>query len=399
MACTAISTGQGFLVETLSHLDCQAQVIGSYGFQSLADPGSPATTILTALLTLFIALFGVRLLFGGEVGLRDGVGAVIKIGIVLTLAVSWPAFRTLAYDTVLHGPSQIAASIGGSSVPDMRRGLAQRLQGIDNEIVAMTAVGTGRQSGSLDVPEEQRGSFESIALQDETALGWGRTVFLGATIGSLALLRVAAGLLLAITPLIAGLLLFDLTRGLFAGWFRGLAFTALGSLGIALLLAVQVAVMEPWITDALDRRSLGYATPTFPSELLAIAIGFGVAAFALLGLLAKVAFQADWLTTVRSESHFEMEQPSMPQVNTRQTIRMDETIHSRALAVGEGVRNTMRHETRRSEYSQDRRTSDAATRPPDGRWADAQSREALGSSWRRNARRTTGSQQRRDTKP
>ena len=41
MACAAITTGQGFLVETLSHLDCQAQVIGSYGYTALADPGSP----------------------------------------------------------------------------------------------------------------------------------------------------------------------------------------------------------------------------------------------------------------------------------------------------------------------------------------------------------------------
>ena len=156
MACEAVTTGQGFLQETLSHLDCQAQLIGSYGFQSLASPGSPASLVLTALLTLFIALFGIRLLFGGHVGLQDGIGAVLKIGIVLTLAVSWPAWRTLAYDTVLHGPAELAAAIGGTG---SGLGLAERLQRIDDGIVSLTGVGTGRQTGSVRVRRRRRVIF------------------------------------------------------------------------------------------------------------------------------------------------------------------------------------------------------------------------------------------------
>lgn len=399
MACPAITTGQGFLVETLSHLDCQAQVIGSYGFQALADPGSPATLILTALLTLFIALFGIRLLFGGQVGLRDGVGAVLKIGIVLTLAVSWPAFRTLAYDTVLHGPSQVASSIGGSSLPELRGGLAGRLQGIDDEIVSLTGAGSGRQTGALDVPGEDPGSFRGIAMQDESGFGWGRTIFLAGTIGALAALRIAAGLLLALTPLIAGLLLFDLTRGIFSGWLRGLVLTAIGSLGITLLLGVEVAVMEPWLADVLERRNLGYATPAAPTELVAMALGFAIAALVLLGLLARVAFQnawpmADWF---RAQGDRDATQPRI--VTERVAAFPDAGVHSRALAVGEGVRTTMRYETSRSDYREDRRTGDAGARTPDGRWGPGASREALGSSYRRTSQRNTGSQQRRDTKP
>src|SRR5687767_5935772 len=101
MSCPAVLTGGEFLVQALAHLDCQAQTLGSFGFQSLAQVGSPAGLVLTALLTLFVAIYGIRLLFGpgngGSDEARDLVNAVLKIGIVLTLAVSWPAWRTLAY--------------------------------------------------------------------------------------------------------------------------------------------------------------------------------------------------------------------------------------------------------------------------------------------------------------
>ena len=42
MACPQVATGSEFLVRTLAHLDCQAQTIGSFGFQTLAERGSLA---------------------------------------------------------------------------------------------------------------------------------------------------------------------------------------------------------------------------------------------------------------------------------------------------------------------------------------------------------------------
>lgn len=400
MTCPAVTTGQAFLTETLSHLDCQAQMVGSYGFRSLADGGSPASTLLTALLTLFIALFGLRLLFGGRVGTGDAVGAVLKVGIVLTLALSWPAFRTLAYETVLHGPAEVAEAIGGDALPELGDGLAGRLQKLDDGIVALTQVGSGRQVGSLDVPGEQHGSFQGIALQDETALGYGRTIFLGATIGSLGLLRVAAALLLAIAPLIAGLLLFDVTRGLFAGWLRGLVLTALGSLGISLLLAIEVAVMEPWLEDALNRRMLGYATPGAPTELLALSLGFAIAGFGLLALLMRVAFQnswpmAGWLQLAHPESV-----PAGQDIPLPRDRSADLPVHSRAIAVSEAMMATIRREERFDDRRETRRLAEAAMRGSGavvaGGPESSGRTQPLGSSYRRTASRTSAAHQRRN---
>jgi type IV secretion system protein VirB6 len=399
MACPAVTTGQGFLLQTLSHLDCQAQVIGGYGFQSLASPGSSASLVLTALLTLFIALFGLRLLFGGHVGMHDAIGAVLKVGIVLTLAVSWPAYRTMAYDTVLHGPAEFAVAINGSRELAPGAGLAERLQRVDDGIVSLTTVGTGRQTGQLEVPGEARGSFQGIALQDESGFGWGRTIYLAATIGALAALRIAAALLLAIAPLVAALLLFDLTRGVFAGWLRGLALTALGSLGISLLFTVQLAVMEPWLADILYRRTQGYATPSAPTELLALALGFGIASLALLALLARVAFQNSWPISAWLRP-IERETESGGSTERRMTFAHAGEVppHSRALAVGEGVRTTMRFETSRFEQMERRHVTEAVSRGDNaGRYEPSATQERLGSSYRRTTGRATASHGRRDT--
>jgi len=184
MACPPVSTGAEFLVRSLAHIDCQAQTIGSFGFQSLAAAGSPAATALTGMLTLFIAIYGVRLLFGPGDEPRSLVTAVLKIGIVLTLAGSWPAWRIVAYDTVLYGPAEVASSIMPSTLPAAQSQLPERLQGIDTGLATITFAGTGRVvEGPMD-PNWAR-EFQSVALADEAGYGWSRPIFLATTLGSL----------------------------------------------------------------------------------------------------------------------------------------------------------------------------------------------------------------------
>jgi type IV secretion system protein VirB6 len=398
MACPAVTTGNEFLVSALAHLDCQAQTLGSFGFQALAAPGSPAASILTALLTLFVAIYGIRLLFGQGGEPRDIVTAVLKIGIVLTLAVSWPAWRTLAYDTVLRGPAELAASMMPGTLPDPGTGFPERLQGIDGGIAAFTAMGTGRQTAEV-LDEGPASGFRPIALEDETGLGWARTIYLAATLGPLAVLRIGGGLLLALAPLFAGLLLFDTSRGFFAGWLRGLALVALGSLGITVLLSVEVALIEPWLADVLERRALGYATPTAPTELLALVIAFALASAGLLFLLTRVAFQNAWamqreIVTRIAGGIGSREREPLP-AGSFSAI----PVHSRAAAIGESVALSVRREelisqgtdpVRRIGFtSSDRTPTAAAERAP-------ATPAPLGSTYRRTARHESRSQARRD---
>ena len=296
MACPAIITGDQFLLRVIGHIDCQAQLLGSYGYQALGQPGSVASTLMAGLLTLFVALFGIRLLFGPAPGARDVIGDVIKIGIVITLAFSWPAFRTVVHDLVLDGPAEIANTMISPSLSDGSSRFAERLQKVDVAMVRLAELGTGRNTGAFLEGSETGASFSGTALQDDSALGYGRLAYLGGIITSLGLLRLVAALLLALAPLAAGLLLFEQTRGIFSGWLRGLVLAMIGSIGVTAVLAMQLSILEPWLADAIRVRNLGYATPSAPMEMLAISSGFAVIQLAMVWLLAKVAFNRGWIS-------------------------------------------------------------------------------------------------------
>lgn len=289
MACPQIITGDRFLTRVLTHIDCQADLVGSYGYQALAQPGSLASTIMTGILTLFIAFFGIRLLFGPAPGMRDVVHDVLKIGIVLTLAFSWPAFRTVIHDVVVDGPASIAARLVVTDT-NPGTGLLADLQAADDAMLELTRQGTGRNAGALIDAQAPGGTFASTALADDSGYAWSRLVWLAGTIGVYGLLRLLAGLLLALAPLAAGLLLFEQTRGLFSGWLRGLVLALIGTVGETLVLAVELSAITPWLTDALRVRQLGYATPAAPTELFAMTLAFAAIQFGMLALLARVAF-------------------------------------------------------------------------------------------------------------
>ncbi len=290
MTCAAPATGAGFLSATLAHLDCQAQTIGQAGYQALADPGSPISLALTALLSIFVAVIGIRFLMGRAMGLSDLITDALKVGFVLALSASWPAYRTVVYDVVLKGPAEIAGSIGrASSLPGSGGGLNARLEGVDGGIMALAAAG----SGSLDISSQRPEDAAAVPIQDDTALGWGKTLFVGGIIGSFGMLRLSGGLLLALAPLFAGFLLFEATRFLFFGWLRSIIGIALSSLGIAIVLGVELAIIEPWLSQVLALRAAKIATLSAPFEFLALSLAFSVAIFGVIALTMRLSFAAD----------------------------------------------------------------------------------------------------------
>lgn len=410
MACPQILTGSEFVTRVVTHIDCQSRYLGSYGYEALGQPGSIAATAMAGLLTLFIAIWGFRLLFGQAPDGRDVVGDVLKIGIVLTLAFSWPAFRTLVHDLTLNGPAQIAAALSNPGIATTSGGFVERLQGVDNAILALIDQGTGRWSGQLLDGQAGNASFAGTALQDDTALGWGRLIYLAGLIGSMGLLRLLAGLLLALAPLAAGMLLFEATRGLFAGWLRGLVLTLIGSVGVTVILAVELAVLEPFLRDALYVRTAGYAAPSAPIELFAIVTGFTLVQLLSIWLLAKVAFMRGWPSALRLPTidGGNLWQPAFAGGAVREPAPMT----NRADRIAQHVENRMSIENNRMMRmpalaggdSNSARPASAATMTSASASPSAHARSAsytqgperLGNSYRRNTHSRSISSRRRD---
>ncbi len=396
MNCPAILTGDRFLSRIIGTIDCQASYLGSYGWQALGQPGSLAATVITGLLTLFVALFGIRLLFGPPPGFRDVVGDLLKIGIVLTLAFSWPAFRTVIHDVVLNGPGDLVSSAGAPLMEDSLT-LVERLQFADDTLQRLTELGTGRQTGAY-LNETSPGSrFGAHGLEDENAFGMARLFFLVGIIGSYGLLRLIAGLLLALAPLAVGMLLFEATRGLFTGWLRGLVLALLATAALGIIVAAETSILSPLLVDAMRLRNLGYATPAAPTELVGITLAFALVQFGSIWIMGKVAFNRGWVSlpaSLAAESVLERNRA----IGENGGISVVELSHSQRTV--ESVEREMRRE---EAYTDRRLPGGLATRggnpsPAAGNASmSANANDRLGTSWRRTAPRRSAMGARRDS--
>jgi type IV secretion system protein VirB6 len=286
--CHVIPSVERFAPGIIGYLDCQAQTLGAQGYQALAAPGSTVSLLLTAMLTLFVAFFGYRMLFGQLPTVREGVLAFVKIGIVLALATNWPAYQRLIYDVVLHEPAELVAEVGGAAgLPGSGGGLVGRLDAVDRALAMLSVYGVGQPTAQLDARRAAPPMFMGF---DRFALGASRVVFLTSTIGAFALLRIGAGLLLALGPLFIAFLLFEGTRGLFEGWVRALLGLTLGAFATAIALGIELALLEPWLIDLLARRASDTAIMGVPAELLAISFIFAGVLGAMLIIVGRTAW-------------------------------------------------------------------------------------------------------------
>jgi type IV secretion system protein VirB6 len=360
MVCRPLYYGEGFLRGVLDYVDCQSQTIGTQGYQALASPGSAVSIAITGLLTLFVALYGYRMLLGHTPSVRDGVLALAKIGIVLALATSWPTYRALFYDVALLGPAQMAADVGRSArLPGTDGGLVGRLQGVDEGLIVLGELGIGKKNTDQKIARERviNGRRELVtedaqqpaSVFEPIALGGARVLFLTGTISALSSVRLVTGLLLALGPFFIAFLLFEGTRGLFEGWVRALAGAALGGVAITLLLGAELALVEPWISFLIGMRKADLSIVGAPVELFVVMVVFGLAMLAALIASARIAagfkLPLSWssapaqiVSALRGEAAQPLPAATAPHIPNEQ--------RSRAAVVVEAVAASQRRELR-----------------------------------------------------
>jgi type IV secretion system protein VirB6 len=347
--CQSPPNGVGFLSGVLNFIDCQTQTIGEVGYQALAQPGSALSLALTALLTIFIAVFGFKLLLGRTPDFGEVIIAAIKVGIVLMLATSWAGYRVTVYDLVLKAPAELAATVGGaSSLPGAAGGMAQRLQGVDDAILVLIDTGSGRLDPSAIQQPDLPGAppLTRAPIADDLSLGLGRVIYLSTVIGALGLVRLAAGLLLALAPVFAGFLLFEVTRSLFAGWMRMLAALLLAAFTVSMILAVELAALEPWLAQVLSQRAARLATPAAPIELLVIGLAFAVMAFGVIAVSLRLAFAPNLSLWFNLPAHFAKGEwrPQTSSSSTERITSRSAPETSRAYAIADAVVSNQRRE-------------------------------------------------------
>ncbi|MFN4096157.1 MAG: type IV secretion system protein [Sphingomonas sp.] len=300
MTCPGIVEGDAFVVSLLGAADCHARAVATLGYQALATPGSSASLLLTGMLTLFVAIWGYRMLLGETPGVRDGVVALAKVGIVLALATSWATYRPLAHDLVFGAPGELVAEVGGAAgLPGTLGDRAVRLGYVDRALVRLGEAGVGKREGNQQVMRQRNingrnelvveNAQDPVGVIEPIALAASRVLFLISTLGGLVILRFAAAILLALGPIFVAFLLFDATRGWFAGWLRGLMGTMIASFGVAILLGIELALLEPWVASLVARRAGEQTISGAPVELLAVTAIFALAMLGSILFALKVA--------------------------------------------------------------------------------------------------------------
>jgi len=404
--CPTLVPDGAFVRGMLGYIDCQAQAIGEGGYATLAAPGSSAGLVLTAALTIFIALIGYRMILGEYPSVRDTLLAIVKIGIVLTLATSWGAFRPLVYDVVAKGPAALTADIGGASaLPGAGGGLVDWMQSVDDSLVELGIVGAGPPQNQpianagtdpatgVVVPNAQpsllpQQSFRRWDPARETVLiDSARTLYLTSTIGALAAVRLIAGLLLALGPFFVIGLFFDATRGLFVGWVRGLIGVTLGATLSAIILGVELALLGPWLASVLASRNAEISTPSVPVELFVVTLVFAVTLVAGLIASAIVARGFGLPTAMRwvapLGANRSTQDLAASRVASQTTMNTSEGERSRALAIADAARAAQQRDDRVPQtisYGSEARRSSTL---PTGRSTEVAFASPLGRSFRR----------------
>lgn len=221
----------------LRAVDCLASETTTAAFGRLFGSNGALLPALTIIMTLYVAFFAFSLLTGrSKVSISALSPRMMTLGLVLTFATSWIAYQSVVWNLAVGGPDQIAGILMGA------KGSATQLFADRIDIVFAAIAEVGSTSGtSAEGAAAASGSFTPGNLMWLAAL----LLMLG-TVGVLVTARIALAVLLAIGPVFVVFALFPGTRGLFAGWLRGVVMTAVMPLfaviggGFMLELAVPV---------------------------------------------------------------------------------------------------------------------------------------------------------------
>ena len=329
------ATAPGLAARLLADTDCQAFGLVERGYAALADPTGPVSAALTSLMVIAVALFGYRLLLGRGLALSDAVGLAIKLGVVLLIAGSFAAWSTLAYDTLARAPTRIASTLVTAS------GAPEPLASLQSAIDRLDQAGIGwRTRAGIASP------FVGGPPATAMTLNLSAILLTLSTVGLLVGARVVLALLLALAPAMAGFLLFASTRGLAEGWLRAMIAAAFTPIAVLVLLAVELAVLNPMLSRMIAQQAGGNFDAASVSPIGLVAVVFTIAI--LGGVRAG--------TTIASGLRLPRRGSSAPTSDAERDIRTQTAARAAAIAetplAAAGLARTLESAARRESAAQ-----------------------------------------------
>jgi len=279
-SCPAPSPDDPLVHSLLGVVDCNVRDLVHTGYMAIFQPGSAISGLLTALLTIYVAIMGYRLLLGQtELRVSDFALNAVKLGVVIALATQWDTYQTVVYNLLFRGPEQLAGMIAAAVHPDSALIHGDVFDGLQTAFDELSGFGAGYAAHSPPSASPMLGGAGFAAL----LLTSSASILLLSTLGVLLIAKIVLGLLLAVGPLFIGLFLFDSTRGVFEGWLRACFAFAFAPLAITVLLGIALTMLEPSLIqmDDLQKQHIYELAPAY-SVMTLILVFAGVSAGALI---------------------------------------------------------------------------------------------------------------------
>jgi type IV secretion system protein VirB6 len=246
----------------LRAVDCVANEMAASAFGRLFGAGGAMAPVLTILLTLYIAFFAFSLLTGrSSLGISALTPRMLRLGVVLTFATSWIAYQGVVWNLAVGGPDWIAGVLMGA------KGSATQLFG-DRIDIVFGAINDISEATSKAGGEAQEGGATAAGaaiaakgagglFTPESVMWMGALLLLLGTVGVLLTARIALAVLLALGPIFVIMALFGGTRGLTAGWLRGVVLTAVTPLFVVLGGGITLELLVPIISGLVQGANAG----------------------------------------------------------------------------------------------------------------------------------------------
>jgi type IV secretion system protein VirB6 len=228
------AVGSG-VASSLQGVDCAATAMAQSAFGRLFGTDGALMPVLTIAFTLYVAFFAFSLITGrSALGISALTPRMVTLGVVLTFATSWTAFNTVVWNLAVETPEYLAQLMVGGGDGTSTQVFAQKIDVVMATLMEATGPTSAEGAGSTFSPP---------------GLLWlGATLLLLGTAGLLATCKIALAVLLALGPMFIIMAMFRGTRGLFAGWVKGLVMLALAPMfaviGGSLMLELAVPVLS-----------------------------------------------------------------------------------------------------------------------------------------------------------
>ena len=241
---TAVEDMGAGVASALKAVDCIAANVSEQAFSRLFGSEGQLAFALTLMLVLYVSFFAISLMLGrSNLSVRALLPKMITLGLVLTFATSFVAYQSFFYNIVIGAPNEVAGILTGS------RGAATDTFAQKLDVVFLALQQTGGEAKDIN------------AFSPQGMMWLGAMLLLLGTVGLLVTARIGLALLLAIGPIFVVLALFEGTRGLFAGWLKGLVLLAIAPLlavlggSIMLELAVPILAQLVAVPGVIDQQA------------------------------------------------------------------------------------------------------------------------------------------------